>query len=285
VAAAEAHVYSLGADKVLKLTYTVAAAAPAAAGAAAAEVTVTVRVEPKSSKKTVDWVDVTFGPAAATAPAGGPAEAALVPGRAPVGAAAGSVRLAAALKERLKGKNRAQKTVLTFTVAADSLASTLALPATVTYQVTGAKDTATLAAPLLLRSASLLVPTAVEAEAYRALMTTEGAAFTHAAATLPAAPAAAGAGASGGKTGEEVIGLVCAVLRTFAVARSPRHAILYARTAVGAHVTALLKVDDAGTGVSAIVKSVLPGHAAVLLADVTEALKEALAVAGGKDDE
>ena len=270
MAAAEAHVYSLGADKVLKLSYTVAAAAPAAAGAAAAEVTVTVRVEPKSSKKTVDWVDVIFGPA--TAPAGGPAEAALVPGRAPVGAAAGSVRLAAALKERLPGKARAGKAALVLAVA-DFAGPSAALAATLRYAPAGGGAPVELPATLRLRAAAMLLPVPLAPDAYKALMTGPDAeTLTHATVALPASKDAPAA---------KVLDAAVAVLRAHAVARKPgENAILYATTAAGAHVTAALKV--AGDAVSATVKAATPGLAAILAADLAEVVQE---LAGEAKDE
>jgi hypothetical protein len=270
----------LAQDKVVKLTYTAAAqpspgAAAAGAGAASpavaapaggAVVTVVLRVDPRSVKKTVDWVDLTL-------PEGCPV--ALQRTGLPAGAAPGSVRLASALKERLKGKNRSQRTTLRFVVPDATVSHTVA--ASITYQVTGAGEPVTVTAPLLLRSTSLLLPTHMEAEAYRNLMVSDGASFTHALVSVPRP-----AGAESKVSADDVLNMVCGVLRSFAVARSPKHAILYARTPAGQHVTALLKQDEAGSCVNVTVKSVVPGHAAVLVADIAEACKAALA---GKDEE
>jgi hypothetical protein len=79
-----------------------------------------------------------------------------------------------------------------------------------------------------------------------------------------------------GSTAVQTMDSVMAILRAFAVAKSPKHAILYARSLAGGHhFTALLKVEDeAGTSVGVVIKSAAVGHAAAVLADVTAALAE-----------
>jgi AP-3 complex subunit delta-1 len=239
--------FALSGDKTVVVSYTVASAITSAGGAAAA---VTFKVDPKSSKKTVDYVDLTFLSAAPVQLAG------VIPG-----AAEGSLRLADHLKEKSKGKSRSKHATVTIAVLDPAVTSTI--PVRVTYLVSGSSSPVALDGNLVLRSASVLIPTVIEAEAYRALMTTEGAAFQHAMGIIPVV---------GDTSSEESINGICSVLRTFAVAKTAKHAILYARTASGAHVTALLKHDDSSRGISVTIKSVLPGHAVVLLEDITSAL-------------
>lgn len=262
VAAAEPYVYQLAADKVISAAYAVAVTpAPTTGGAATA--TVTIKFEPKSSKKAVDWIDVTFLP-----------EAPLITAGTTAGASPGSIRIATGLKPKEKGKSHSKKGALTFTVADPALS--LALPVKITYQVNGADKVTAVGALLGIRSAAVLVPTVIDTEAFRGLMTgPDAAALVTTTAAVPLLP---------GTDSEATLGAVMGILRSYAVARSKVHAILYAKTVTGVSVMGLLKYDEASKAVSVTIKSPLPGHAAVLLADVTETIAAAAAAAAASDE-
>lgn len=251
-------------DKVVRVSYSVTAV-PASAPPA---LLVTFRIEPRSLKKAVESIDAVFAEGAPLVPR--------------PGAAAGApVRLAAGLKERAKGKDRTVTTTLLVLAPTDVAAPSAALPVTLAYRVAGA-TAAPLQGRLVLSSASGLVPVVLDPEAYRNLMTSEAVAASFEA-------AAAQLRVRAGSTASALIDAVLGILRTYAVARSPKHAILYARALVGAHhVTALLRVDSEDeSSISLTVKSAAPGHAALLLADVTAAIAEddaAAAAAAAKKD-
>jgi hypothetical protein len=231
-------------------------------------------VEAKSSKKSVEWVAVAFGEGA-----GGAAVDA-------AGASAGGgggLKMISSLKPKEKGAPPPVKKSAAFPVAfpaafpADGGAAP-SLPVRVTYKLEGSEKLATLEGALTLRAAALLVATPIEPDAYKALMTSEGAAF--AGASLPTALLPAG--------GEASLKVVLGMLRAAAVARSPKHAILYARTAGGLDVTVVVRVmEEAEEGARLLLQAKSKAgaaHAEALLADVAAALK-AVVEAGKKSDE
>ena len=246
-------------------------AAPPAEGApppVVAVATVTVRVETRSSRKPLDYVDVTLGAGAPPLYAGGKPAASAAP-----------VRLVTAVKAKVKGTDTSATG--SFEVGlVDANGGALSVPLTFAYRVTGAAAPASLEAQLRLGAAAQLVPHVITADEFRTAMQTEGESFAHADGEIPLA--------SAGGSVPTALASVMAVLRSFAVTRSAKHAILHARTAGGARVTALLKSDDGGAPLQIGVKSPLPGHAAAILADVIAAITEAAAEAGkkkGGDDE
>jgi hypothetical protein len=273
VAACPSYSYALVGDKVVKVFYSVstapvAGAAPSADGSypsATGTCVVVVRVEPNSTKKALEWIDITVGASAG---------ASVLPGPLSAGASAGSLRLAKDLKTKEKGKVPPYSKKAAFAVAANDPYATVELPVKISYQIAGG-SAGSLEGKLLLRAASLLVPTAVAQEDYRAMMTTEGAAFAGTSGTVPFL----------GGDAEATMTAAMGMMRTFAVARNPKNAILFARSSVGTPFTALLKVDEAAKTLGVTVKSPAPGHAARILADVTEAFAAAAAAAGGKSDE
>ena len=278
VAASPPMDFPLAADKAVRLTYTItgvtalppppaveaaAEGAPPAPSTPSASAVITLKVEPRSSKKAIDWVDVTVTPASPTG---------LLPP-----AASSTTRVVTGVKEKTKGKDRSKAGPLSVSIALPDGTSAVDLPVTIKYQVAGAAAPVTLAGVLRLCAASQLMPTVIDAEAYRQLMTTAGGGFIT---SVGAIPLPAGADAP------STIGAVVSVLRAYAVARSGEHAILYARTAAGANVTALLKVAADRATITFTVKSEVAGHAAVLTDDVLKALAAAAAAAaGGKADD
>lgn len=224
--------------------------------------TLSLRVDPRSLKKGLDWVELQL-------PAGAPA---VLSGGAGGASAPGALRLAGALKERLPGKARAGKAALVLAVA-DFAGPSAAVAATLRYAPAGGGAPVELPATLRLRAAAMLLPVPLAPDAYKALMTGPDAeTLTHAAVALPAGKDAPPA---------KVLDAAVSILRAHAVARKPgENAILYATTAGGAHVTAALKV--AADAVNATIKAATPGLAAILAADLLEVIKEA---AGEAKDE
>lgn len=289
VAAAPGYAYPLAADKVIKVSFSTStspvpgavAIAPAAASADAASsstslyttptstCTITLKFEPKSSKKAVEWFDFAI--------AGDVTGATLVTAGLTAGASgAGSYRVAKALGAKEKGKKEQpskKSTPISFTVLDPTAPVTV--PVKVTYKIADGGKTETLTATLVIRASSLLIPTAIEPEAFRGIMTTEGATFIGAAGALPLL----------GGSDADSLSTAMGIVRSFAVARSPKHAILYAKTAVGTHFTALLKVDDAAKTIAVQVKSPVPGHAAKVLEEITAAFAAAAAELSKKDEE
>jgi len=277
-AAAEAPFFlPLCLDKVIRLSYAVSGADPAGGSAM-----LTIRVEAKSAKKTVDWVDVSFEGGAAVLKDGG--------ADATAGAAAGSFRIVAGLKAKDKEKPKASTKKGSLAIAvADALASfTLALK--VSYLVTGAKAPATIEGAALVRAASLLVPHAVEQDKYKAIMMSEGPSFITAAGLVPLITAGA---ATPEAAVEATFAAILGVLRAACVNRAPGStmALLYAMTSGAAprHIAGLLKAD--GGNFQVTIKSSVPEHAAKVLGEISEAIKIAAAEAvkaakrAGKDDD
>jgi hypothetical protein len=261
-------------DKVLRLSYAVSGAADGAA-------LLTLRVEPKSLKKTVDWVDVAFLDAAQVKE-GAAANAALTAGA----GGAGSFRIVKDLKVRDKEKKVAKKATVALAVA--DAAAGFSAAVRITYLVTGAKAPATIEGGVaLVRAAALLVPHALEAEAYRAVMLAEGARFVTAQGLVPLISAGAPADGGAAATFACVLGL----LRIAAVSRNAKQALLYAKTLGGDHVAGLLKLDEASKTLQVTLKSAVPEHAARMLAEVIAAAElaskqaEKDAKKAGKDDD
>ena len=222
-------------------------------------------MEPRSSKKALDYVDVVLAPSSASA---------LHPPT-----PTSTTRIASSLKEKSKGKDRSKSAPLSVTIALPDGTSPVEIPVTITYLVSGGKEPVSVAGVIRVPSACQLVPTVIDAESYRALMVSAGGGFTTAVGAVPL-PA--------GSDVPTTISSVVSILRAHAVARSPQHAILYARTAAGANVTALLKVAADGGSLGFTVKSEVPAHAAALMDDVLKALAAAAAAAAGssgKDEE
>jgi hypothetical protein len=267
-------------DKVLRVSYAVSGAADGAA-------VLTLRVEPKSLKKTVDWVDVAFLDAAQVK-AGGAAHAALAAGA----AGAGSFRIVKELKARDKEKKTYSKKGSVALAVADATQG-FAVAVRISYLVTGTKAPAHIEGGVaLVRAAALLVPHALAAEAYRGVMLSEGASLAGANTAQGLVPLiSAGAPADGGAAA--TFACVLGLLRVAAVSRNDKQALLYARTLGGAHVAGLLKLDEAGKAMQVTLKSAAPEHAARMLAEViaaadlarAQAEKEAKRAGKGDDDE
>jgi AP-3 complex subunit delta-1 len=281
--------FPLAADKMIKLSFALTAAAPSApaadggggGGEAAAPASGVVQlcffVEAKSSKKTVEWVDVAF--VECTGGAAVDASGASAGG-------GGGVKLISSLKPKEKGAPPPVKKSGAFPVAFPAAfpeggAPPPSVAVRVTYRVEGSEKVVTLEGALLLRAASLLVATPIEPNAYKALMTGETA-VAFGSASLPAALLPAGPDAT--------LKAVLGTLRAAAVARSPKHAILFARTAAGLDVTVVVRVvEDAEEDKRLLLQAKSKAgaaHAEALLADVAAALKAVVdAAKKGKDDE
>lgn len=254
----------------LRVTYAVA---PGPTGDDTAAVT--FRLEMRSTKKALDWVDVAVvGDGAAVAPSDLPAGA----------GGAGSLRLASGLKPRDKAAEKAakpKKATLPLVLSTPGAALTgVSVAVRVSYKVAESDKVVTLDATLVLRAASLLRATAIEPDAFRTLMTSEGSQFTGAAGVVPLWPGAAGP--------EATLKAVLAVMRCFAVVRSPKHAVLYSRAAAGSGAgaavtaTAILKPEDK---VLQLQIKAVGALAEVLLAEVTAAVAAAGAAAAAADKE
>ena len=119
-------------------------------------------------------------------------------------------------------------------------------------------------------------------------MTRAGASFEGAVGSVPFPPASSLP--AGGLEGS--LTAVCGMFRAVAVARSPKHAILYAKAALpgggaGNHVTVLIREDPEkpGAALSLTVKSqVSLAHAEGLLAAVVAAMAEAIKAASKGED-
>jgi len=238
LAEGEAHCFALCADKVVAVSYAVSGASAAAGGA----VGISFRAEAKSTKKALEWVEVAFA-----------------------GEGAPSARVGA-LGARVKGAPPpAKRAGLRLPAPAPG-----ARAVRVSYKVEGADKVVVLEGAVLLRGASLLVATALEQAAFKALLTSPaGAAFAGAEASLPLLPAGA----------EATLALVRGVARAFQVAGSAAHTILYAKTLAGGHFTLVAKADAASIVVK--LKAEEAGVAAAVLQDLEAALAEA--AAGGKE--
>jgi hypothetical protein len=245
LSAGEPFAFALAADKVVAVTFAVSGAA--LGGGPLGSVGVSFRVEAKSSKKAVEWLEVAFE--------GGAAETARVTG----------------LKPKEKGEKPPSKRTGVRVPVADAFAP-LPLAVKITYKVEGSDKVVALDGAVLVRAAALLVATSLDAESYRALMAGVGATLSSAVGTAPLLAAG----------GPATVATVLGVLRAFQVAGSPNHAILYGKTLAGGDFMALAKVDEATGVVQLTVKSTAE-HAAAVLKEIVDAL--ALAAKAGKDDE
>lgn len=261
-AAAPAWEFDLCRDKVVRLSFSIAITpGPGFASSAAPEpgipygtATITIKAKPRSTRKPCDYVDCAVLTSADPA----------------VATVATTVRIATSLEAKSKDKGVEVSQSAAMAVPIADPHAPLALPLRFSYQVAGTTTPVSMDALLRIPAAALVVPVAVEAEAYRNLMTSEGAAFAGAEGLLPVAP---------GVEADVTLATSMGILRSYAVARSPKHAILYARTLAGSHVTALLKAGPDGRSVVAGVKAIAPGLAPILLAELTEALTAVAAAA------
>jgi len=283
VAAAPPHSYSLATDKVIRTSFTVSVvplpAAPALADGEApppapspvAVATVTIKVESRSSRKALDYLDVSLSAADASL--------LFVGGKpAPSEVGAAPVRLVTNVKEKVKGKDHSATGSFEIAIM-DATGAALSLPISLSYRVTGASAPATVEATLRLSAAAQLVPVAVTTDEFKTVMGTEGKDFAHAEAEVSLAAFA---------SPDAAMTAVMAIFRSFAVARSPKHAILHARAPGGTRVTAGL-IDEGKGALKLSVKSPVARHADALAADVTAALADAAAESSkskkGGDDE
>jgi hypothetical protein len=154
-AAAPPRFAALAGDKVARLTYSVVAA-PASEPPT---LLVTFRIEPRSSKKAIETIDVVFAAGAPVAPKSG--------------TAGSPIRLAAGMKERAKGKDRTVSATISLLASADPSVPVVC-PVSVVYKATGAP--VTLEGRVVLSTASALVPVVMEPEV---CVTECGARFFH----------------------------------------------------------------------------------------------------------
>ena len=239
-------------DKIIRLSYAVS-------GASDGGCTLFFRIEPKSAKKTVDYIDVSF------------ADASIVKDGGAAGAEAGSFRLCKDLKVKEKDKKVAKKGTVTLNVLDPLVSFSVALK--ISYLVTGTKSAATIDATALVRASSLLVPHAIDSASFQTLMTTEGKAFITKQGLVPLITA--GAPADGGV--EATFAAILGIFRAVAVSRAPgsKQALLYSKTlgtssAPSAHIAGLLKAD--GGNFQVTIKSFIEGHAERILQEITEAV-------------
>ena len=239
-------------DKIIRLSYAVSGASDGAC-------TLYFRIEPKSAKKTVDYIDVSF------------ADASLVKDGGAAGADAGSFRLCKDLKVKEKDKKVAKKGSVTLNVADPLVSFTVGLK--ISYLVTGAKTPATIDGSALVRASSLLVPHAIDSASFQNVMTTEGKSFITKQGLVPLITA--GAPADGGV--EATFTVILGIFRAVAVSRAPgsKQALLYSKTlgtasAPSTHIAGLLKAD--GGNFQVTIKSFIEGHADRILQEITEAV-------------
>jgi len=277
LSSAEPYQYPIVADKVLKVTFTASGAFPAQAGAAAG-ITLGLRVETKSSKKTIEWVDAVFS---------NPSEGLLLAtsdtfstGASPNGA----LRILGTIKPKEKGAPKAPAKRTTFSASFPTLpapAATLSFTLTLSYRVEGSEKIVTLEpSNVSIPVTSLLCACSITPDDYKTLMTTSGATFEGCAGGVPFLSA-------GGL--EESLTMAQGILRAFAVAKSPKHGIMYSKALSGEHVTVLLREDpekaSTGGGLALVVKSQLSlAHAEAILASVTSTFAAAIKAAS-KDKE
>lgn len=229
-AAAEAAPTTLYADKALRVVYIVAASIRGTA-------TVSFRSEARSTHKPIESAELAFGP-------GGPA---------------GVFSLGSGLCAKPKaGGGKAKNGRLQLSLDVRDVTAPAVLRATVKYAVAGGK-TGGGDVEFVVRAASALVPAVIDLEAYQRLTTNPPSEFFHASGAVTAPP---------GVTGQAAVARLLGFLRMHAVKQSANAAILYALSAHGHHVTALLKAVEPD-GVSVIVKCTHESLATVLLAEVT----------------
>jgi AP-3 complex subunit delta len=239
-------------DKIIRLSYAVS-------GASNGGCTLFFRIEPKSAKKTVDYIDVTF------------ADPSLVKDGGSSGADSGSYRLCKDLKVKEKDKKVAKKGTVTLNVTDPLVSFTVALK--ISYLVTGTKVPASIDGTAIIRASSLLVPHAIEKGAFQNIMVNEGKAFITKQGLVPLITA--GAPADGGV--EATFAAIVGIFRAFAVSRAAgsKQALLYSKTlgtasSPSTHIAGLLNVD--GGNFQVTIKSVIEGHAERILSEITEAV-------------
>jgi hypothetical protein len=219
------------------VTFAVSGAAAGGEGGALGSVGVSFRVEAKSSKKAVEWLEVAFE-----------------------GSAIESARVSG-LKAKEKGAEKAPSKRTGIRVPVTDAFAPVALTVKITYKVEGSDKVVTLDGVVALRAASLIVATKLETEAYRALMTGVGATMPTANAAVPLLPAG----------GDATLAAVLGVLRCFQVAGSPKHSILYGKTLAGGDFMTLAKIDDATSTIQLTVKSTAE-HAASILKEISDTI-------------
>ncbi len=219
------------------MTFAVSGAAAGGEGGALGSVGVSFRVEAKSSKKAVEWLEVAFE-----------------------GSAIESARVSG-LKAKEKGAEKAPSKRTGIRVPVTDAFAPVALTVKITYKVEGSDKVVTLDGVVALRAASLIVATKLETEAYRALMTGVGATMPTANAAVPLLPAG----------GDATLAAVLGVLRCFQVAGSPKHSILYGKTLAGGDFMTLAKIDDATSTIQLTVKSTAE-HAASILKEISDTI-------------
>lgn len=289
LASAEPYLFPLGADKVVKVALSASGTCVATPGSTPSTspcfaLTLGIRVETKSSKKTIEWVEGTLS--------GGGEGLTLVTGEFAAGSTSGGfLRLLGSIKPKEKGNPKIPAKRATFPAVFTSSPTTpLTFTLTLAYKCEGSDKVVTLE-PMAVSvpTPSLLQAVAITPEDYKALMTSAGATFEGAVGSVPFLPATpAGGAAAGGLEGS--LTAVCGMFRAVAVARSPKHAILYGKAATSAgeggstgnHVTVLIREDPEkpGAALSLTVKSqVSLAHAEGLLAAVVAAMAEAVKAA------
>jgi hypothetical protein len=278
----EPYLYPLGADKVVKVALSASGTCVATPGSTPTSpsfaLTLGIRVETKSSKKTIEWVEGTLS--------GAGEGLTLVTGEFGAGgSSSGSLRLLGSIKPKEKGNPKIPAKRATFPAIFTSPPTTpLTFTLTLAYKCDGSDKVTTLE-PMAVSVPlpSLLHAVAITPEDYKALMTSAGATFEGAVGSVPFLPP--GGAAAGGLEGS--LTAVCGMFRAVAVARSPKHAILYARAAlpeggVGNHVTVLIREDPEKPGVAltlTVKSQVSLAHAEGLLAAVVAAMAEAVKAA------
>lgn len=250
LAAAEPFFHTIVDDKTIHIKYAtyVQPLGTAEIGTA----TVLFKLEPKSSKRSIEDISLHLPEGVTTK--------------------AGDSKVL--LSSRVLPKSRENKGYCeeaSFEMEVQDLSGVNPLPfiGSIEYSVKG--DANTINAPVILSAASQIIPTVIDQEEYREMMTTKGASFNGATGSVPAITRS-----SGKPDVTRTLNAICGIFRAYPVAQSPAHVILYGRTLSKADVTAFVKYDGTST-FQITIKSTLDTHADVLLAEVQAIINNVIA--------
>lgn len=250
VAAAEPFFHTIVNDKTIHIKY--AAFVQPLGDAQTGTATIQFKLEPKSSKRSVENVTLQL-PEGVTTKAG-----------------ESMVVLAAKVAPKSK-ENKGYFEKASFELNVPDLSGSNPLPFIGSVQYSAKGDITALNAPVIVSIGSQIIPTVIDQEEYREMMTKNGAVFKGAAGVVPAIPKSTGKFDVPG-----TLDAICGIFRAYPVARSPEHVILFGRTLSKVNVTAFVKYDGS-SGFQVTIKSPIESHADLLLAEMQAIINNVIA--------